>query len=196
MRKATITITAALAASFLFSGCYFLRTLHFSKSKTTVGKAVTAKMGVQPIPIVDEDPAYVLVVLIQPGDDTMKLGKGKFDTQGKHGGPFKLVKHEDSSLADVLADDGSCEPGGGGVRRGPPPELLVRRTEDPLPPTAGARKLTGARAKVKPLTEGKGGIAPLALALGQWDDDGDGVPEMDEASCTGPPTVSTLVVNP
>jgi hypothetical protein len=186
MRKAVATGIVALAAGMVFSGCFYLRTLHFSEDRTEVGKPVTAVIGLQPA---GEDPSYFLVVLAAPAPDLLALGNGTMDPDGLHGGPYPLVKDEEG-LAGQLEADETCDLPFATTKG--TTSFVVRRTEDEVTRN-GLKRLTEARVKVRPLAEGKGGVMPLAVLTADWEDNGDGDPHADEVRCTGLASSSLVV---
>ena len=126
--------------------------------------------------------------MISEGGSTLANG-GSFDTEGVFDGPVPLKKND--ALIEFAGE--SCEGSIPIAKRGPSLEPSLVATEDPFVAT-NERKFMDAKVPIRAAEVGN--IDGLAIFMGSWEDDGDGVPEDedttdDEYDCQ-PPYVSAI----
>jgi hypothetical protein len=191
MKKGLAVGVGVLAASVLFSGCFFMRSLSYTKDKIAPGERTTARVSLHGDTAKDPETPFFLLF----AEGGMKLAKGgKFDTTGAFSGPVRLVR--DNALSGAAQD--SC----GNIvarklrsRRGLGLMTAVR-TREPFAATNG-RKIIQAKLPMRATGDAFNAVG-MVLAAGGWIDDGDGVPEDPEGSddlfqC-GPPYTTSLLI--
>ncbi len=194
MRKALFVVVGALVASMLFSGCFVMRTLVYTKDKIEPGEKTKAKVTLNGDTtamvargVSTERPFFLYLV---EGD--LKLQGGVFDKTGVFDGPVDLVKNEEL----VTQLEVQCEGFIAAARQGPITPLTALTTEDPFEATA-ERKIIEATLDLKAPPDAESGAA-LAIFGGSWHDDGDDVPEdedtTDDSYDCQPPYISTLFI--
>jgi hypothetical protein len=205
MKKGLAVAVGALATSLLFSGCFMMRTLTYTKDKVDAGEKTTARVtlhgstgGVmtarlRELGLRGGDQPERPFFLLRP-EGYVKLAKGGvLDTKGVFDGPVKL--NRDSALAAIA--DQEC--GNAFLARGVdgPGPTAVRTAQTFDAPNG--RKIINAKLalKVPAAGEGTAGAAHL-LTVGSWYDDGDGVPEdpggTDDSYQCSPPYTSTVII--
>jgi hypothetical protein len=191
MGKKVLAVVVALVAAQVLSGCYFLRELNWNKDIVPKGEDTTATVGLQPSGE-PKSTSYFFMGATGKGVG-FTLGRPVFDSKDVTGQKQKLI--EDNSLGDAIG--GNCDvftP----VRsvRGPGVPSELWRTDEEV--HADTNKMVQAKLKAKRNSANEGGGFAGLIITGEWEDDGDGIPEDpetsdDEIMCTGESTTSFIL---
>ena len=182
MKKVVLVGLSCAGLAFAMSGCFVMRTLTFTHD--TVKKDGGKTTALISVSAQSENDEYPFFYVISEAGAVPKTGR--LDTKGKFSGPVKMKR--DDALQTFAADDcqSSIAP------KGPTVQERLIATKDPF--TAhNAVKFMDAKVPIK--MEGNEGDG-LAIFMGSWLDDGDGVPEDpdttdDDYSCQ-PPYITAI----
>jgi hypothetical protein len=191
MRKLGLVVVAALVGSIVFSGCFVMRTLTFTKDTVDAGEKTTALISVAGDTadmmrgVGQEHPFFFLA---SEGGSSLANG-GTFDTKGVFDGPVPLKKN--NALAAAASD--SCQATLPVGKRGTIDAQTAVTTENPFVAT-NERKFMDAKVPIRASEQGRGDA--FGIFMGTWTDDGDGDPEdegsTDDAYDCQPPYLSLI----
>lgn len=186
MKRKVLVIVAALVATQLLSGCFFLRELTWNKDKLAPGDKTNATISLQAI---DDGPDGYFFVLPALESDLRYKG-ANFDQTRALGNRQRMV--EDTVLGNEAFDQ--CVSLFAGPRlRGPGSDVTAFRTEGVVADNR-ENKFVEARLKVRApgSSDAPGGFG--VVFTGIWVDDGDEIPEADDdqIDCTGFSSTSLL----
>jgi len=178
VKKAIAAGTLAVGLAVVLSGCFVMRTLTYKDDTFKAGEKGIAKITVagDTTDVMRGPPPaeYPFFLLVTEGGSTLANG-GKFDTEGVFDGPVPLVK--DATIAEFAADP--CEETVPVARRGILDDQTAVVTEDPFV-ASNPRKFMDVKLQIR-ATE-TGNADGLGIFMGSWVDDGDGVPEDEDAT--------------
>jgi hypothetical protein len=185
-----ITLMAGALALVVMTGCFGIRGFSWSETRLKAGGSVVLNLTLAPQTRqshADNRP-WVLLGFPKneevPGDTYLSVGKlRKFDTEGNFGAPKNLIK--DQQLATYLSQTDDCQEGGLEPKTFTPQVTWVAlRTHNNVDDQQKVARIAKTRIRVK-AAEGVGENVPgVAIFVGAWGDDDDGVVEQDEILCT------------
>lgn len=203
MGKKLSVIVFALVAAQIFSGCYVLREIGWSKDKIKEGEKTKATISLQSsnsgsktLRGVAGEGRFFLASFAEQSEG-LSLKRPIFDVGNVIGQKEKLV--QDDALADLVFTDENC-PTPVTARRGPGPSPdTLWRTEGDV--NENPNKFVDTRLTAKVANGAPGGGLFGLIYTGAWIDDGDGVPEDpattdDEIFCSGIATTTFVVKGP
>ena len=202
MRRPIIKFVTVVCAGALLSGCFALRGFEWRDGSIRPGGGTSALLTLRPgASTSTTDIPFVLVGLPKDqadGTTSLRLGRGVFDLEAEFTGPRKMIA--DAALRDFATTPGTCTQGGD---LEPADAALItnvawrlRRVPQALADGGRLNDAALTRLAVSARTDAPAGTKEIAFFSGRWADDGDGVPEDPEVSCTGLMFTSLPVVAP
>lgn len=188
VKKLVILAGLGLLAASL-SGCFFMRTLSYTKDKVDAGKKTTALISV--LAGTGTSDEYPFFFMASEGGSKLVKG-GKLDTKSVYDGPVSLKPN--AALIPFAEDNCNGIPKAKGP--GTTTESLVATNAPFVAPNEN--KLMDAKVPIKASKHSPGGDA-YALYMATWTDDGDGVPEdpgtTDDGYDCQPPYTSAILIH-